>query len=85
MSASHDAKSEATHEIHPHPPMPAVHDEAADSPTWLPVSGIAIVILMVLFAMMRTAMQPPAPEVDAAAEDAPVEANAVPAPTPEAQ
>ena len=40
--------------------------EAADSPAWLPLSGLAIVILMVLYVMIRAAMQPPAPEVDAA-------------------
>ena len=65
MSSSHDAPVE-TPEIHPHPSMPAVHDEAADSPAWLPLSGLAIVILMVLYVMIRAAMQPPAPEVDAA-------------------
>ncbi len=80
MSATHDAPSE-THEIHPHPPMPAVHDEAADSPMWLPAAGLSIVVLMVLYAMLRAAMQPPVPVVDVApAADleaaADVEANA---------
>jgi hypothetical protein len=75
MSASHDAPTDAPAEIHPHPPMPAVHDEAADSPTWLPVTGLAILLVMVLFVMLRAAMSPPVPETDATAEAA-VEAPA---------
>lgn len=79
MSATHDAHEEP-HEIHPHPPMPAVHDEAADSPAWLPVTGAAILLLMVLFVMLRAAMQPPVPEVDAGAA-----AVEEPAPAPAAE
>lgn len=32
-----------------HPPLPVVHDEAGDTPAWLPVSGL---VLFVLFALM---------------------------------
>jgi hypothetical protein len=82
MSASHDAPNDETHEIHPHPPMPAVHDEAADSPAWLPIVGVSIVVLMVLFAMLRSHMQPEVAGIEEppAADPAPaVEAPAPPA------
>jgi hypothetical protein len=76
MSASHDAPSDPQ-EIQPHPPMPAVHDEAADSPNWLPVTGLAIVLVMVLFTMLRAAMTPPVPEVVIEAEPAEAAPTAV--------
>ena len=83
MSASHDPPSEVQ-EIHPHPPMPAVHDEAADSPAWLPVTGLAMVLLMVLFVMLRSAMAPPAPAAGTDGEvDAAPAAEAPPAPAAE--
>ncbi len=71
MSASHsahDQDAQGSHETHPHPPMPAVTDEAADTPTWVPVTGIALFAVMVLWVMMRAAMAP-APDAAAATTD----------------
>ncbi len=81
MSASHSATDDhETHETHPHPPMPAVTDEAADTPNWVPVSGLVLFVVMVLFVMMRSALAP-APEAAAATTD---EAYAGEAPSPAA-
>jgi hypothetical protein len=36
-----------------HPPLPVVHDEAGDTPVWLPVSGVALFVVFALFALWR--------------------------------
>ena len=60
MSASHSSTDDQeTHETHPHPPMPAVTDEAADTPTWVPLSGLALFVVLVLFVMVRMALAVP--------------------------
>lgn len=40
---------------HPHPALPPVHDEAPDTPMWLPVTGLALLGLLVLFSLFRAA------------------------------
>lgn len=74
MSASHETPTD-DHATHPHPPMPAVHDEAADTPAWVPASGLALLIVMVLFVVMRAALAPPPPP--AAVTDEPHAAEGV--------
>lgn len=71
MSASHGTTTDdhETHETHPHPPMPAVQDEAADTPMWVPVSGLVLFLVMVLFVMMRASMATPPPDAAAATTD----------------
>lgn len=58
------------------PTLPEVHDEAADSPLWLPAVGFAILGLVFVF---LTVMQATAEEPESApAEEVPV-ADTVPA------
>ena len=83
MSASHGTASHSddhAHETHAHPPMPVIHDEASDTPTWLPITGVALFVLMVIFALGRSALTPvePAPVTDEqyAGEGAPSDAPA---------
>lgn len=70
----------------PQGPFPAVHDEAADTPTWLPVTGLVLLLSMLLWMLYRGANaveETEAPvidtvgEIDAAGEapvgDAPAE------------
>lgn len=81
MSASHTAHDDdAPHETHAHPPMPAVTDEAADTPTWVPITGLALFVLMVMYVMLRAAMTPPEPAPEAAATDEAHGAEVAPAP-----
>lgn len=60
------------HEMHaegPHPELPPVHDEAADSPNWLPVAGLALLAMLGLFVAYRAA------QCDAEAAAAPAAAG----------
>ncbi len=63
----------------PQGPLPSVHDEAADTPTWLPVTGLVLLLLMLLWMLYRGANPavddaPEAPVIDTAAEiEAPAE------------
>lgn len=41
----------AHHAEGPHPELPPVHDEAADSPNWLPVTGLALLAVLALFVL----------------------------------
>ncbi|MFO0681931.1 MAG: hypothetical protein U0234_07770 [Sandaracinus sp.] len=62
MSASHASGSDhGSHEPHPHPPTPAVYDEAADTPTWVPVSGLVLFLVIALYVIFRSAMAPTPP------------------------
>jgi hypothetical protein len=65
----------------PEGPLPAVHDEATDTPTWLPVTGLVLFLMMLFWMLYRGAN--PEPEVvpegapaDAAEVEAPAEAPA---------
>ena len=74
---AHDTHGAADHAHHAggdHPELPPVQDEAADTPMWLPVTGLALLTLLTLFVLYRAAQ--PAPE--APAEAAAVEAEAAP-------
>jgi len=70
---THAAHADSHHA--PHPPVPTVTDEAGDSPMWLPVTGLALMALLCLFALYRTAN----PSTSPAAEALDVEAAAAPA------
>ena len=51
------ASDEAHGEHHgPHPVLPPVHDEAADTPLWVPITGIALFVLLGFFVALRGAM-----------------------------
>ena len=55
---AHDTHAATDHhdgEAHPHPALPPVTDEAPDSPMWLPAAGLALLTILVLFAMFRAA------------------------------
>jgi hypothetical protein len=39
----------------PQGPLPSVHDEAADTPTWLPVTGLVLLLVMVMWMLYRGA------------------------------
>lgn len=66
MSASPASGSDhGSHEPHPHPPTPAVYDEAADTPTWVPVTGLVLFLVITLYVVFRSAMAPvPTPGAD---------------------
>ena len=59
------------------PGLPTIQDEAADTPPWVPATGLALLVLMVLMLVYRVS-QPPetegAAEGDVAAEVAEGEA-----------
>lgn len=46
----------------PEGPLPAVHDEATDTPTWLPVTGLVFFLLMLFWMLYRGATPEVAPE-----------------------
>lgn len=55
---AHDTHAATDHhdgEAHPHPALPPVTDEAPDSPMWLPAAGLALLTILVLFALFRAA------------------------------
>jgi hypothetical protein len=46
--------ADSSHDSHaPSGPLPTVHDEAADTPTWLPVVGLVLFGLMLLWMLTR--------------------------------
>jgi hypothetical protein len=51
------------------PGLPQIHDEAADTPMWLPATGLGLLVLLVLMLVYRVAQGPEA-TTDAAAENA---------------
>ena len=52
---THAAPAGDDHAAHPHPALPPIHDEAPDTPMWLPVTGLALLALLVLFSLFRAA------------------------------
>lgn len=58
MAGGHDSHAHDDHsgEAHPHPPLPTITDEAADTPMWVPVAGVAIFLVLALFVAVRSAM-----------------------------
>lgn len=47
------SEPETTTESAAHPPLPIVHDEAGDTPVWLPISGLCAFVVMALFVLWR--------------------------------
>lgn len=80
MAGGHDSHGHDEHggEVHPHPPLPTITDEAADTPMWVPLAGLALFLVLALFVALRSAMAPAEealPEADVpAAEAAPTPA-----------
>jgi hypothetical protein len=67
-----------------HPPLPIVHDEAGDTPAWLPISGLCAFLVLALFVLWRAGhpVEEPAPTLEPApgvVVEAPDEAAAPPA------
>jgi hypothetical protein len=60
--------------------LPEIHDEAADTPMWVPVLGLALFAFLALFLIVRAAIDDASAELnvvtgeDAPAEEAPAEA-----------
>lgn len=63
-------------EHHHAPGLPEIHDEAADTPMWLPMLGLAIFAIVALFLITRAAIEDASAELDATAEEAPADAPA---------
>ena len=61
------------------PGLPEIQDEAADTPTWIPLTGLAVLLMMTLYVALHAASASsedtaPAPEAEVAAEaEAPAE------------
>jgi hypothetical protein len=53
-----------------HPSLPPVHDEAADTPMWIPVVGLVILGTFALVALARMARDAGVPEADVRAAGA---------------
>ena len=51
------------------PPLPVVHDEAGDTPVWLPLSGLACFVVLALFVLWRASH----PSDDVLADDVPAD------------
>lgn len=52
---AHDthAAADAHHAGEDHPELPPVQDEAADTPMWLPATGLALLALLTLLVLFR--------------------------------
>lgn len=73
----------ASSDVHEHPSLPPVHDEAADTPTWVPVLGLALLLIFAVLGLLRAASREAA-EGEAIAPEAPAaEAPAAEAPAAE--
>lgn len=60
----------AEHEVHA-PGIPEIHDDAADSPLWLPVLGLSLLLLGAVYTVISSAMEDlggEAPAAEVAAE-----------------
>ena len=85
---AHDSHADTSdHAPGVHPPLPPVTDEAPDSPMSLPLAGLGLLLLAILYVALHSAMAPEEPVVEeaAAAEEAPAEAapaEAAPAAAP---
>jgi hypothetical protein len=79
MSGGHDSHAHDDHsaEVHPHPPIPTITDEASDTPMWVPIAGLALFLVLALFVALRSAIGP-----GEVAAEAPSELPAAEAPAP---
>jgi hypothetical protein len=60
-----------------HPVLPPVHDEAPDTPAWIPLTGLVLLALFAIAAIYRAARggeTEAEPAAEAAAAEAPAEA-----------
>jgi hypothetical protein len=51
VHSTHDVP--AAGQPHEHPSLPPVHDEAADTPLWIPVVGLALLAIVALIVVGR--------------------------------
>ncbi|MCB9614655.1 MAG: hypothetical protein H6721_09600 [Sandaracinus sp.] len=51
------------HDSHHAPGLPEIHDEAADTPMWLPMLGLGLFVLLSLFLIVRAAVNDAAEEL----------------------
>jgi hypothetical protein len=73
------AQGETAH-AHPAPGLPEVHDEAGDTPSWVPKLGFVVVIgLLALLAYALAPLQAPASDAPAADEQTEAAAEKTPA------
>ena len=76
MAGSHDYHAADEHvQAQPHPAIPTITDEAADTPMWVPIAGLSLFLLLALFVALRSAMAPEEPAPEATTDEA-VEAAA---------
>jgi hypothetical protein len=62
-TAAHDTHASAeTDGPLEHPVLPNVHDEASDTPTWVPVLGLAMLALLAAVWLLRAAAHESASE-----------------------
>jgi hypothetical protein len=79
MAQVHDTHgADAHHPAGEHPSLPPVHDEAADTPMWLPITGLALLAVLTLFVLL-TATRPASDEVPAPAAAALADGEGAPA------
>jgi hypothetical protein len=64
---------------HHAPGLPEIHDEAADTPMWLPMLGLAIFAIVALFLITRAAVEDASAELEATGVEAPADAPDAPA------
>lgn len=80
MAGSHDSHAADEHvEAQPHPALPTITDEAADTPMWVPIAGLGLFLVLALFVALRSAMAPEDPASEPGAEDTAEEAAEAPA------
>jgi len=66
MAGSHDSHAAGEHvEAQPHPAIPTITDEAADTPMWVPIAGLSLFLVLALFVALRSAMAPEEPATEA--------------------
>jgi hypothetical protein len=53
--------------------LPTIVDEAGDTPTWVPVLGVALLALVAIVVVARSQMKPDEPAAIDAPVDAPIE------------
>jgi len=60
-------------EHHHAPGLPEIHDEAADTPMWLPTLGLAIFAIVALFLIARAAVEDASAELEGTIVEAPAD------------
>jgi len=52
---AHDAAPAEAHAAHPAPGLPEVHDEAGDTPLWVPIVGATLLVLGGMWVIVKIA------------------------------